>query len=613
MNWIKHGLGLSLVGTVGMVSMAAIARAEQPLGVVYPDDGHETTASRIFLIGTAAPGGEVTVNGQPIERSPAGHFAPSFPLELGENVFTLRRDGETLVIRVVRVAAGAAAPVGASFAEGSLWPAVDVARQPGETVCFGAIAPPNATVSVSLAGQTLPLAPQPSAVDLPPNSAVLTDLNQPAVVEAAQRYQGCLPLSQPILTYGNAISTGAVLPNPTQTVMLGQPDYQLQLRGETVRQTAPGSVSLLPLLNPPVVQVVAASGTARTGPSTDYSRLTPLPQGTRDVVTGREGGWLRLGYGAWIRESETQPVPNAAPPQTLIRGVRSRPAGEWTEIVFPLQAPVPVSLHQGDRTLSLTLHHTVAQTDTIFVPRNRLIQRFDWQQISPTQVQYTVQLNSRHQWGYKLRYEGTSLVLSLRNPPVLSSSRRQPLTGLRIFLDPGHGGPDDLGARGPTGYPEKDVALIVSKLLRDRLQAKGATVIMSRTEDIDLGPNERAAMIVEQEPHLALSIHYNALPDDGDAINTAGIGTFWYQNQAQDLAEFLHDYLVETRDRPSYGVFWNNLALTRPAVAPSVLLELGFMINPFEFEWIVDSQEQARLADALADGIEAWLQRAVSE
>ncbi|GAB4155719.1 MAG: N-acetylmuramoyl-L-alanine amidase [Cyanobacteria bacterium J069] len=610
MNWSKHGLVLSMVSVLGM---AAIARAEQPLGVVYPDDGHETTASQIFLIGTAAPGGEVTVNGQPIERSPAGHFAPSLPLALGENVFTLRRGSEELVLRVMRVAAGSAAPVGTTFAEGSLWPAVDIARQPGETVCFGAIAPPAATVSVTLAGQTILLAPQPSAVDLPPNSAVLTDLNQPATADAAQRYQGCLPLSQPALFYGNSIPTGAVLPNPAQPVTLGQPDYQLQLAGETLRQTAPGSVSLLPLLNPPVVQVTAAAGTARTGPSTDYSRLTPLPQGTRDVVTGREGGWLRLGYGAWIRESETQPVPNAAPPQTLIRGVRSRLAGEWTEIVFPLQVPVPVSLHQGDRTLSLTLHHTVAQTDTIFVPRDRLIQRFDWQQLSPTQTQYTVQFNSRHQWGYKLRYEGTSLILSLRHPPPVANSRRQPLASVRIFLDPGHGGPDDLGSRGPTGYPEKDVNLVVTELLRDRLQARGATVIMSRTDDIDLGPNERAALIVEQEPHLALSIHYNALPDDGDAINTAGIGTFWYQNQAQDLAEFLHDYLVTERDRPSYGVFWNNLALTRPAVAPAVLLELGFLINPTEFEWIVDPDEQESLADALADGIETWLRQAVSE
>ena len=73
------------------------------------------------------------------------------------------------------------------------------------------------------------------------------------------------------------------------------------------------------------------------------------------------------------------------------------------------------------------------------------------------------------------------------------------------------------------------------------------------------------------------------------------------------MAVFLHNYLVEKLDRPSYGVFWNNLALTRPTVTPSVLLELGFMINPYEFEWIMNSQEQQKLAKTLADGIVEWI------
>jgi N-acetylmuramoyl-L-alanine amidase len=115
--------------------------------------------------------------------------------------------------------------------------------------------------------------------------------------------------------------------------------------------------------------------------------------------------------------------------------------------------------------------------------------------------------------------------------------------------------------------------------------------------------------IDEINPDLALSIHYNALPDAGDAENTAGIGAFWYHTQAYSLAEFLHDYLVENLDRPSYGVFWNNLALTRPHSAPTVLLELGFMINPEEFEWIVDPQAQQELAIAIANGIVEWVQQ----
>jgi N-acetylmuramoyl-L-alanine amidase len=82
---------------------------------------------------------------------------------------------------------------------------------------------------------------------------------------------------------------------------------------------------------------------------------------------------------------------------------------------------------------------------------------------------------------------------------------------------------------------------------------------------------------------------------------------FWYNPQAHDLSVFLHQYLVEQLNRPSYGVFWNNLALTRPTVAPSVLMELGFMINPDEFEWITDPQEQEKLAEAIAEAVSEWV------
>jgi N-acetylmuramoyl-L-alanine amidase len=97
------------------------------------------------------------------------------------------------------------------------------------------------------------------------------------------------------------------------------------------------------------------------------------------------------------------------------------------------------------------------------------------------------------------------------------------------------------------------------------------------------------------------------LPDNGDALKTQGVAAFWYNPQAHSLAVFLHNYLVKTLKRPSYGIFWNNLALTRPTVAPAVLMELGFMINPYEYEWIVNPTDQKKLARAIADGITEWL------
>jgi N-acetylmuramoyl-L-alanine amidase len=177
------------------------------------------------------------------------------------------------------------------------------------------------------------------------------------------------------------------------------------------------------------------------------------------------------------------------------------------------------------------------------------------------------------------------------------------------LLDPGHGGPEDTGSIGPTGYPEKSVALTVSKLLREQLVQRGAKVVMTREEDKDVSLQDRIAMINKTQPTIALSLHYNALPDNGDAIKTKGVSTFWYNAQAHSLAVFLHNYLVKNLKRPSYGIFWNNLALTRPAVAPAVLIELGFMINPVEFEWIVNPGEQKKLAKAIADGITEWFRK----
>lgn len=606
--------------------MASPAWAEQPLSVVYPPNVHQTTSDRIFLIGTAPRTGEVLVNGKPIERSRAGHFAPTFPLQVGENLFTLQYQNQQVQIKVQRLPSTPAPPVGLAFGQNSLTPSVNVARLPGELICFGAIAPANANVAVKLGDRLIPLLPQSQQVQLPANSALLTGRNQPSSQNLAGQYQGCTTLPagelRPFgtLMYGNNTIAGQRFEEPT-ALDLGKPEFQLRLNGKTITQPGAGKITVLSPSQLAVAEVTADAGVARTGPSTDYSRLTPLPKATRAAVTGREGGWLRLDYGGWIDSKETRILSGAVPPRSLIRSVSARIVPNATEIVFPLQVPVPISVQQGDRTLTLTLYNTTAQTDVIRLDDNPLISRLDWQQVAPGQVQYTFNFKPKQQWGYKLRYEGTSLVLTLRQPPTgmaeglpdkPSATQKQknpplqkPLSGIKILLDPGHGGAET-GSRGPTGYPEKDVNLVISKLVRDQLVQRGATVYMTREEDRKVSLPDRVAMIDKVEPAIAVSLHYNALPDGGDAIKTKGLAAFWYHPQAHSLAMFLHNYLVKKLNRPDYGVFWNNLALTRPATAPSVLLELGFMINPDEFEWVVNSQEQQKLASAIAEGITQW-------
>ncbi len=552
----------------------------QKLFVAYPSSKHQTQSDRIFLIGTAANSDDVFVNDQPIKRSRFGHFAPTFPLQVGINQFKLKYKDQTLDLTVNR-SSPPAAPSNLGFIPDSLIPNVNISRLPNEDICFEAIATPQSTVQVKLANLAIPLAPNNQA-QLPPNSAILINGNLPYPIPKGL-YRGCAKFSE--------------------SGDLGKPEFIASVNDQSISQKAIGNVTISSPQKIELAKVIVESGVARSGAGSDFSRLTPLPKGTVDRVTAKEGDWVRLNYGGWIDTKSVQINNSNAIPSSLVRSFQTRQISGWTELIIPLQVPVPISISQGDRTFILTLHNVTAQTDTNLVNDDPIIERVDWQQKEPNKIEYTLSLKSNHQWGYKVRYEGTTLVLSLRHPPQISKNS---LKNLTILLDPGHGSKEDLGSRGATGYPEKDVTLIVSKLLQRNLIAQGAKVIMTRSGDDDLYPNKRAEIIEKTEPAIALSLHYNALPDQGDAENTKGIGTFWYHPQSHDLAMFIHNYLVKDLNRSSYGVFWNNLALARPTVAPSVLLELGFMIHPEEFAWIINPQEQEKLAQSLSSAIAQW-------
>jgi len=155
------------------------------------------------------------------------------------------------------------------------------------------------------------------------------------------------------------------------------------------------------------------------------------------------------------------------------------------------------------------------------------------------------------------------------------------LQGVRIFIDPGHGGPEP-GAIGPSGLREADVNLRVATVLRNCLvEYGGATVKMSRTGDVDVSLGERTAAANYWGADRFISIHHNA--SYNRSYNATETYAYTYAGwTALDLRNKVHRKLVAGLGLPDGGVHTANFYVLRNTWMPAILTEASYISNPYQ-------------------------------
>ncbi len=206
--------------------------------------------------------------------------------------------------------------------------------------------------------------------------------------------------------------------------------------------------------------------------------------------------------------------------------------------------------------------------------------------------------------GYSGNYEGNKFVLKIRK--ALAIDKVCPLKGVKISVDPGHGGYES-GAVGCFKDKEKDINLAISKYLNEELALRGAEVYMTRCTDCYLGLKERVVASNKENASILLSIHNNAVPDNLNPLDYRGTSIYYYYPQAKPLAESLMKSMTTQLKTKNDGVRQGSLALVRNTEALSLLIEVGYMINPYDMELLRDANFQKQTAKAIADGIEDWV------
>ena len=201
--------------------------------------------------------------------------------------------------------------------------------------------------------------------------------------------------------------------------------------------------------------------------------------------------------------------------------------------------------------------------------------------------------------------------------PRSQSSAAPGIDGKRIVLDPGHGG-SDTGAIGPTGVTEKSIALRIAKRLKVLLEAEGAEVILTRTEDTEVSPKKAQATDVEElqarcdianqnSADIFLSIHLDAFSGP-EAHGTTG---YYYEMGSADsrrLADCIKRGVLRRLGTFDRGTKPCAFYVCRHTDMPATLLETAFVSNPREEQMMNSEEGVENAAQGIAAGIAEYFQ-----
>lgn len=183
---------------------------------------------------------------------------------------------------------------------------------------------------------------------------------------------------------------------------------------------------------------------------------------------------------------------------------------------------------------------------------------------------------------------------------------------IEIVLDSGHGGSDP-GKVGVNGVKEKDINRQITEKIKERLEEKGISVVLTKEKDEESGKGkteemqERVKKINEIQPVLTVSIHQNSYPDE--EIKGAQIFYYTHSTDSEKAAKIIQESLRNIdpenhREAKANDTYY----LLKRTKVPVVIVECGFLSNPQEAEKLSGEPYQKQVADAVTEGILLCLQ-----
>ena len=340
--------------------------------------------------------------------------------------------------------------------------------------------------------------------------------------------------------------------------------------------------------------------------------LAEYPEGVVLQTSGRVGRRYRVRLGpqgeGYINERYVEEAPAGTVTPRYFLTTMSASATDSTDIVRiprPEAVPYVVRSDPDGRRILITLYGV--QTSSTWLSHRsglRFVDKVTWRQIDAETYEAAIHLNTDRIWGYDVRPEGGSLVVTLRHPPTLSTDATRPLQGLKVAIEAGHGG-SNTGAIGLSGMLERDVNLATALALGELCRTAGADVVQLR-DGLDGVPYmARRDSVRASGAHVFISVHANAA--GGGFLRASGTSAFYHDPFWAPLASHIYGHMLDLGFDEFGTVGSFSYRPTRMSSVPAVLVEQAFMTHAEDEEFLASAAGRQAIAEKILAGLLDWL------
>ncbi len=167
-----------------------------------------------------------------------------------------------------------------------------------------------------------------------------------------------------------------------------------------------------------------------------------------------------------------------------------------------------------------------------------------------------------------------------------------------VVIDAGHGGRDS-GATSRYAGLEKDAALDVAMRLRPRLEAAGFRTVLTRSDDTFIPLDERARISNREKNVIFVSIHFNY----SRRADIRGTEVYYHSRCSAEIARNIISQVCAIPGTSSRGIHSANFRVLKKNQYPAVLVECGYLTNPYEGRRCRSGAFRDQVAEAIARGI----------